>query len=669
MRGPDSSFGQDGAAGEALAAFRRALRGHPPRPPEGIDVTPEHRAADLPARAAAMLAGGWGHAGGHLDSLRPPIAWDGHGRQFAFDLHCWAPCGLLLHAAHRHPDRGLVEAAFGFAQDWLDRFQAPVLAIEGDGAAMDALVAASASDFAWYDMALGLRCARLAALLEAVARDPAFADPAVAGLLRALRFHLQALSSAAGFRAHSNHGIYQALGSLAAARRFPDLPGFAAWGDEAEARLTGLVLRQVTAEGVHREHSPGYHRMLLDSLRGAVQAGLVSEPVLLARIAAMEAPLSWLIAPDLTLATFGDTDLPLPLRGPGVGDLYADPSLRGQFGASERAAPPRLGTACWPEGGYAVARLLPAGTPEAAREDSRRHSWFAQAAGFHSKVHKHADHLGFIWHEAGRRILTDPGRFAYAGLTEPGSELHRQGFWYADPRRIHVEETRAHNAVEVDGQSHPRRVRPFGSALRGAGMQGPLFVTDCACRPVRGVQQWRGIVLHPGHFLLVLDWLHDASGAAHDYRQWFCVDPAWTVTLEAGGLYAGRAADGAAWRAAALFPGARPAPPQRGAAGPPMQGWISDAPHSLVPAPAFHLAAAGAGPCSFATLFVIGEVLVPDRVASRSNATLGLGRLLWQDAAGSWLLDVEGGVRKPFLARFGRRAGSRVSTLAGNPDN
>jgi hypothetical protein len=47
---------------------------------------------------------------------------------------------------------------------------------------------------------------------------------------------------------------------------------------------------------------------------------------------------------------------------------------------------------------------------------------------------------------------------------------------YSDPNRIYVETTRAHNTVEIDGLSHPRRnVQPYGSGLVGWGEQGELI--------------------------------------------------------------------------------------------------------------------------------------------------------------------------------------------------
>ncbi len=176
-----------------------------------------------------------------------------------------------------------------------------------------------------------------------------------------------------------------------------------------------------------------------------------------------------------------------------------------------------------PDEGYVFARSDYPETPGAP--------WwyFAQTASFHSRVHKHADDLSFVWSDRGLPILVDPARFAYSGKTERGSDLAKQGFWYADPKRIYVESTRAHNTVEIDGRSYNRTRTPYSSALRYAGEQDGLIVTECHHRPAGTVLHIRLLTLAPGRFLLVVDWLFDRSGTAHDFRQHVHFHPDWHV--------------------------------------------------------------------------------------------------------------------------------------------
>jgi hypothetical protein len=383
----------------------------------------------------------------------------------------------------------------------------------------------------------------------------------------------------------------------------------------------------------------------------------------------MEEVLAWMIQPDFFLATFGDSDPRRMARNTPSSTLakrFSTPGL--QYILSQRliGAEPPAGVKPYYDAGYAFARLHAPGV-EPKFENA---SYLAQIAAFHSRVHKHADHLGFIWYDRGRDILIDPGRYAYAGKTEVGSDLFNQGFWYSDPKRIYVESTRAHNCVEIDDRSYPRRsVKPWGSALRYAGEQNGLAVTDCEVTHLRSVRHRRVLVMGPGHFLLVVDWLHDRA-AAHDYRQWFQLAPAWQAESDGDGdgyvarLAAapgapenevpehggpGHGAPGAAGdlppvpgQASAmaetisilnLVDDNRAAPPVRGQEEPRLQGWMSDAAYSLIPTTSLCIEAIARNSGRFATLFVFGAATV-DRPATRFNVTMRNGTVAWRDDRG-----------------------------------
>jgi hypothetical protein len=640
---PQASALPGAAADDALgmlAVLQAGLPGRPMLPYEAFDTAPIHLFPDLRDQVDGIIEAGWEMAGMRIPSIAPPVAWAAHNRSFCFHLHGWEPCTYLLHGHTAFGDRRMLEAAFDFAWDWIARFQLPHLGIEEDDAALDDLLRRP-GDFAWYDMAVAQRLYRLAYIVEALVRAGFDSAPHLAVLWRTLRFHHRALAREHFFRLQSNHGIYQALGQLAAARRFGWLAEAAPFAALGTARLRQLIDAHFFASGVHREHSPGYHFMLLASLLGAITSGLLDDADLIARIRGLEEALTWMIGPDLQLATIGDTDPRRMRKTPALGLLHQHPVLQWQVGGPEIGTPPPPGIKAYPDAGYAFARLGDAAAPE----DPAAASWFAQFAGFHSRVHKHADHFTFLWHEGGRRVLTDPGRFAYLGRTELGSALFNQGFWYADPRRIYVESTRAHNAVEIDGRSYNRRVPPFGSALIQAEMQDGCFVTACAATHFRSIRHWRGVVLSPRRFLLVLDWLQDRSDTPHAYRQWFTFDPAWQARLEGGVLHAeaGEGPGGAAaqqLRAASLLPGAALRPPLCGQQAPELQGWVSTAANVLTPAPSFHSLAEGSGPQLLATVFALGDTLEPD-AGSRANASLSRGRLAWRDARGRCTLELE----------------------------
>jgi hypothetical protein len=411
----------------------------------------------------------------------------------------------------------------------------------------------------------------------------------------------------------------------------------------ASQRLNDLISAHFTADNVHKEHSPGYHYMILGSLVGARQTDLIADKNTDGRVKLMEEALFWMIKPDFSIVTFGDTDPRPMVRILKFVQRFENQALQAVLSEGKIGAFPDPGIRVYYDAGYVFVRLY----AKDVEPEFSNASYLAQIASFHSRVHKHADHLSFVWFDKGRDILIDPGRYAYAGRTSPNSDLFRQGFWYSDPKRIYCESTRAHNTVEIDGSSFPRaKVKPFGSALVYAGVEGDgeCAVTYCEATHFRSVRHNRQIIMGPGHFLLVLDWLYDRTGGEHEYRQCFNFANEWDIS-EQDGLICGHHPGGdkpvADLRAISLISGATLGPVSRGQEEPEMLGWLSDAPKSLIPASHFHYYQKSNTQTSFATLFVFGQSLEIDWAATRFNRTLSSGKITWRDDRGRHVLSVE----------------------------
>lgn len=615
-----------------------------------LDTSPKHIALAFEAEMDGMLSDGWERDGVRMATLSPPVQWHGFNRSFLFHIHAWEPLTFLLKASCVVPDpekqKRYFDASHAFAMDWLRKFQFPVLHREP----AEVLAEADPDIPAWYDMGVGQRICRLAFLLDGMCRDTRFPDDEVELVHQSLHFHHEMLLVDGFFKEHSNHGLYQALGQLAAAKRFMLVEErSASLFAIASERLSRLLDAHFTADNVHKEHSPGYHYMILGSLVGAEQTDLIRTDIT-GRVALMEEALAWMIQPDHCLTTFGDSD---PRRmgrstpSTTLAERFLSPELRYIISQHLIGSEPRPGVKPYLDAGYAFARMYAPGV----EPEFENASYLAQMAAFHSRVHKHADHLTFIWFDRGRDILVDPGRYAYAGRTEAGSDLFNQGFWYADPKRIYVESTRAHNCVEIDDRSYPRRnVKPWGSALRYAGEQDGLAVTDCDVVHERTIRHRRVLVMGPGHFLLVLDWLNDRTGD-HDYRQWFQFAPDWVVEGAAGGYRAripartprepapGR--DSAAEDELSVFnliDDNACAAPVRGQEEPRLQGWMSDAAYSLIPSTSICVEGLDRQMGRFATLFVFGGDAELDRAATRFNISLRTGSIAWRDGKGKHVL-------------------------------
>ncbi|MGQ3314628.1 heparinase II/III domain-containing protein [Reyranella sp.] len=627
----------------------RPPEGPPVRPLESFETAPRDISSHFLEFTESNLRDGWVRDGFRLPSVLPPIDWNAHNRSFAYHLHAWDAISDLLirHSVKGEPE--YLEACLAHAKSWILAFQVPVLGKDSDEE-LDRLVKPN-MPVEWYDMAVGLRAFRMAYLLDVLIQQGREQD---AELFRqSLLFHLKLLRRDHFFREHSNHGLYQAFGQAAAARRFLDWPGFAEDYAMGMQRLRRLLRFHFSEEGPHLEHSPGYHFMLMGTLVNARRSGFFDDDENMKLMTEIETAFQWMVKPNFCLAEFGDTDPRNIVRGEKIAALYREESTKFILTGGSQGKKPPVGVKAYPKSGYVFARL---GAVDAG-ERFEDLSYLAQQAGFHSRVHKHADHLSFIWYDRGRDILIDPARFAYANKTQPGTELFKQGFWYADPKRIYIETTRAHNCVEIDGTSFDRRTTCWGSALRYAGEQSGMAITDCNITHLRTVLHRRTLIMKPGQFLLVLDWLNDRTTDRH-YRQWFQFASRWVVDLVGGEALA---KDGAQdLTVLNLIPDNEIYNVVRGQTEPHLQGWTSDGPYSLTESTSLAVRCAMGKMGRFATLFVLGKaVSLPQ---TRFNATLRSGRVVWSDAGGQYSLQVKMGDPGDVAVTYeGGAAGSRAS--------
>ena len=482
-------------------------------------------------------------------------------------MHCWDLLDSLLMHHSFSGDSTCLQIALDVARDWSARFSA----------------GSDPESLAWYDMAVGLRAARLAYLADAASRCPTVSDADIARLLDLAQQHRENLADDALFKGHNNHGIYQAAGQIAMGRRLHDVPGMSELARQGKSRLMTLLDLQFTMEGVHREHSPDYHRMVLRTLYALVSNGLIDELGLLKELEKIEEALSWFVAPNARLANLGDSDSrDLAWSTDVARRMWRTEAMRwvvtggatGSQSASSRA---------FPESGYFVVRHPNPSGPG-------RESYLAFVAAFHSRVHKHADDLSLIWHEVGRPILIDAGRYGYLGKTEPGSQLWQEGYWYSAPERIYVESTHAHNCVEIDGRTIPRKgANSYGSAIARCGTSGTLYFCEAEYRPQTGLRHARTLILDPGRWLIVFDWLKDNLERDHAWAQWFHFAPGSRVERTDDRYVVscqGNGGPALTMEVLSLAGETVLSPVFEGAREPRLQGWWSPSERSFEPAPA-----------------------------------------------------------------------------------
>ncbi|ACZ20833.1 glycosyltransferase [Sanguibacter keddieii DSM 10542] len=430
------------------------------------------------------------HEGWRLGQHEPvvfdgsPIDWDtlcAENRSWAFNLHAWDFMGPALDRYAETGDAEYLDWSRDIARSWAERFT------EGD----------AGSTMAWYDMAIGLRAPRLALLLEMLAVRDDDRD-VVDLLLRCVDRHRAELAKAVAFNAGSNHGFYVATGQLMFSLRLRGLPGMTEMLEQARRRLRLVARAQFAADGGHLEHSPEYHRMLLDSFTRAIELGLVDDPEVVESIRRAEDVLGWMVEPSGHMVQIGDSPRWKVLsREP----VTSSPSTEFILSRGVRGAPAEETLLALRESGYAFVRYpQPAGT-----EDHQDSSYLSFMAGFHSRTHKHADDLSFTWFDRGEEIVVDAGRFGYVGPVAKDSPERLAGHFYSAPERQYVESTRAHSTVEVGGKDHDRvRREPYGSALGVVEERDGLYRL-CGAVDHDTWQHEREIIFSPGEWLLVTD--------------------------------------------------------------------------------------------------------------------------------------------------------------------
>jgi hypothetical protein len=362
--------------------------------------------------------------------------------------------------------------------------------------------------FAWYNMSVGQRALRIAFVIEQTIRRNLPIDEQDRDLLaEAVGTHIADLSDEEKLSL-GNHGLFQTHGLMALSRLLDDESERAVVHDLALQWMNRLVRYQYSDEGVHLEHSPGYHffgRRMLDRIFATGWYGDNSYfAELLPKIKEAD---PWMTMPNGRRVTVGDTypggNTQKPLKG----------GIETGFAASPW---PDARLRHFPRTGYSIARS----TENAPAEKS----WMLfLTGGFHSHVHKHSDDLSFEWFDKGRPILIDVGCYGYK----------------QDKMRRYALCASAHNTVQLNGKNPPRqREFAYGSCLDepvihswGLKMGGELF------HPEPGFSHRREIALAPGRFLIVSDTLHSRDEGS--FRQWWHFAPDIDVQEVDGRVVAG----------------------------------------------------------------------------------------------------------------------------------
>ncbi len=433
--------------------------------------------------------------------LRPPVA----DRSWQYLLHSWdffVPWLESYVEASDGQERREKDVRFCLdgALSWWDQVESAPLGGEG---------------MAWYDMSLSSRAPLLALLILIASDRDDVDDRQFEALLRCARAHQEVFARAEIFNPSTNHGLFLSISQTSFATILDFMDGMGATGRLGQERLRVMVSTQYLKDGGHSEHSPLYHHAMLGVFESALESGLIDDEQVRTWVRKAAAALGGMVQPDGSLVALGDT------RAMDISKQHVrsrDPHTDWVISKGQRGAPPSDRVTMLPDAGYVFVRSPGIKT----FQDFRASSYLAIQAGFHSRAHKHADDLSFVWWVGGEQVLVDPGRYMYGDNLPADSPLRVEGYYYADPYRQYVESTRAHSTVEVDDTIQRRRRAPYGSAVQAVEQTDNLIVIRCRA-PQQGYVHERTWEMGTDDSLVVTDHVASQDGKKHTLRQWWQV--------------------------------------------------------------------------------------------------------------------------------------------------
>jgi hypothetical protein len=324
----------------------------------------------------------------------------------------------------------------------------------------------------------------------------------VGEVCRALELHAIHLTSADEYTDHHNHGHFQDEALLALAYAFSGHPDQAEWMDLARQRLAKQITDSVTAEGVHKEHTPSYHagmQFRYTTLADLLDALELELPIDLDGV--ITAMFEY-----MTYGTLPNGDAPL------VGDSSrwfgstntprVTPEALYSFSQGRSGSPPAEVDRVFFDSGYAFFR--DAWHPAETFADTIYVGFFA---GVFSRVHKHSDDMSVFVYGYGHEWLTDIGFWSY-DVKDPYTHLSRA--------------SAGHNVVTIDGRDY------FDQYPAQRGDPAPKLLTDFDLSPevstVTGEHQFHPGVLYRRQLtyerparVRVVDTLTATDGDEHRY--------------------------------------------------------------------------------------------------------------------------------------------------------
>ncbi|MFE7821633.1 alginate lyase family protein [Priestia megaterium] len=324
--------------------------------------------------------------------------------------------GYLTNAYEQTHSQKYLEKAQWYIESWMNANPSPTK---------------QASRFAWKDHSTANRVVTMIQFWEQYKNSAIYDKDFENKLIEMLEKHGDFLMDDKNYSAGSNHGIFQDRSLIELALIFPDMSHSEQWYKKGMGRLITHVEGDVTKSGVHKEHSPSYHLLVLNlfkSINGFIKQFNVNEPKLKDGISKMEDYLAFIGNQSGELPMLGDSQ-PESLYSLNPKSITSQKLLYVVTKGKQGKKPGQ--EMVYADGGTAVFKN---------DLNNERPLYLLFTSAFHSTTHKHADDLSFILNYGKTDFFVDSGKYNYS---------------YTDPYREYFKGTLAHNTLTVDKKSFP----------------------------------------------------------------------------------------------------------------------------------------------------------------------------------------------------------------------
>ena len=445
---------------------------------------------DPVTRLESQLRNGWQTGGGFRLPLTEVPVWSeylNHSRNVRYKIHSWVMLDSLLVVDSITDGHEYLDLAVEIADDWIHQF----------------VISSVKDDFAWYDMAVGQRATKLAYMLRRLIELESPSEQVFRFIL-ASEIHFSELLDLERIATHSNHGLFQVAGLLSLCQNLSWMKKSLGGVSFAEEILQKMLEDHFANDGLHLEHSPDYHLYMVNHLQSLKDSGWLSQDFksMLELVDSVVSAANWMATPNHHVIPIGDT----------ANNVFMTKRWAGYQGNLN------LGHKYFPIGGLVINNS----------EEQSKTSQLVFSAQFHSRQHKHADHLNVLYNLFEQPLLVDPGTFTYQ---------------YDVPERMYCESTRGHNTVEIDGLNYSRfRQDAFGTAMTLVAKAGDCIIAEGKVNHTRlisssipnnkikstdgvpvDIQHRRIVIERPGLFLAIIDEI--ISDDEHEYIPWYHFHP------------------------------------------------------------------------------------------------------------------------------------------------